>query len=113
MNGLYLGEATAVSTAQGYEGVDSDLIVVANAAAKNEGRIVTVYHCGSIAAEQEYGTSLPTYRDTLLDKAVVASVEEFDAIYDQGMEDYLANGGQAIIDERAAAIAKYYGYTAE
>ena len=113
VNGLYLGDATAVTTALGYESVASDLIVVANAAAKNDGRTVTTFHCGTIEAEQEYGTALPTYRDTMLDKAVVASVEDFDAVYDQGMADYLANGGQAIIDERTAAIEKYYGYKAE
>ena len=113
VNGLYLGDATAVTTALGYESVAPELIITANAAAKNDGRIAKVFHCGAISAEQEYGTSLPTFRDTLLDKAVVAAIGDFDATFDQGMEDYLANGGQAIIDERTEAIAKYYGYTAE
>ena len=35
---------------------------------------------------------------------VVAAPEQFDSIYDAGMEDYLASGGQDIIDERAEKI---------
>lgn len=113
VNGLYLGEATAETTALGYEGVDSKYIVSALAASKNEGRVPYVYHVGAIAAEAEYGTSLPTYRDTLLTKAVTASEENFDAVYDQGMDDYMANGGTAITEERIEKLAQYYGYTAE
>ena len=113
VNGLYLGDATAVTTAMGYEKVSPELIVTANAAAKADGRIVTTYHCGAIEAEQEYGTRLPEFRDSLLNKAVTASVDDFDAVYDQGMDDYLTNGGQEIIDERAAKLEQYYGYTAE
>ena len=63
----------------------------------------------AIEAEQEYGTRLPEFRDTMLNKAVTASVEDFDAVYDQGMDDYLANGGQAIIDERAASGVEQNG----
>ena len=113
VNGLYLGDATAVTTANGYEKVAPELIVAANAIAKADGRVVTPYHVGAIVAEQEYGTRLPEFRDSLLNKAVTASVEDFDAVFDQGMDDYLANGGQEIIDERAEKLAQYYGYTAE
>ena len=113
MNGLYLGDATAVTTALGYEKVASDLIMTANATAKADGRIVETYHVGAIEAEQEYGTRLPEFRDSMLNKAVTASVEDFDAVYDQGMDDYLANGGQEIIDERTAKIEEFYGYKAE
>lgn len=113
VNGLYLGDATEVTTALGYAPVDSELISVANAAAKADGRVAGYFNVGDIEAEQEYGTQLPTFRDTLLNKAVTASVEEFDAVYDQGMQDYLDNGGQASIDERTQKIADVYGYTAE
>ena len=54
-----------------------------------------------------------TLRDTLLVNAVTASTDEFDAVYDKYFQDYLDNGGQAIIDERAAKLEQYYGYTAE
>ena len=113
VNGLYLGDATTVTTALGYAPVASDLITVANAAAKADGRVVGYFNVGDIEAQQEYGTQLPTFRDTLLNKAVTASVDDFDAVYDQGMDDYLANGGQEIIDERTAKIEEFYGYKAE
>jgi putative aldouronate transport system substrate-binding protein len=51
---------------------------------------------------------LTAKRDTFLPQAVAAPVDQFDAVYDAGMEDYLASGGQAIIDERTEAYAKYY-----
>ncbi len=113
VNGLYLGDATAVTTAMGYEKVDPELIKVANAAAKADGRVVATFNCGAIEAEQEYGTRLPEFRDSMLNKAVTASEADFDAVYDQGMQDYLDNGGQEIINERTEKIAQFYGYTAE
>jgi putative aldouronate transport system substrate-binding protein len=36
-------------------------------------------------------------------------VDQFDAVYDAGMADYLASGGQAIIDERAEKLLAVYG----
>ena len=67
----------------------------------------------AIETESEYGTALPTLRDTLLVNAVTASEADFDAVYDKYFQDYLDNGGQAIIDERAAKLEQYYGYKAE
>ncbi len=45
----------------------------------------------------------------MLTKAVTASVENFDAEWNAGMADYLASGGQAIIDERIEKLAEVYG----
>ncbi|MCL2499169.1 MAG: hypothetical protein FWE90_02410 [Defluviitaleaceae bacterium] len=44
-----------------------------------------------------------------LNRAVVASVAEFDAVFDAGMNEYLAAGGQQIIDARRAAWLAVYG----
>ena len=52
-------------------------------------------------------------RDELLTKAVTASVEEFDSVYDSYMEQYLGMGGQDIIDERIQKLAEIYGITYE
>ena len=60
-------------------------------------------------AETDVGTSLTSKRDALLTQAVSASVDQFDAVYDAGMADYLASGGQAIIDERAEKLQAVYG----
>ncbi len=67
------------------------------------------FNCGTISAEEGVGTALKEKRDAFLNQAVIASVDDFDAVYDSGMADYLASGGQDIIDERSAALVKYYG----
>ncbi len=55
------------------------------------------------------GTALAEKRDVILVNAVVASVENFDSVWDSGMSDYLNSGGQAIIDERTEKWAEFYG----
>ena len=113
VNGLYLGDATAATTALGYPGIDAETIIIANTYGKSNGRVAGKFSCGNITAEESVGTSLTEKRDSFLTKAIVASVDQFDAVYDAGMEDYLASGGQDIIDERAEKLAAVYGYTAE
>lgn len=64
---------------------------------------------GIIASEQGMGVPLSEKRDALLSAAVTAPTEQFDAVWDTGMKDYLDSGGQAIIDERTAAWEARYG----
>ena len=110
VNGQYLGDATAASFALGYAGIDPELLTIAYNVAMNEGRVFAKFAVGAIAAENEVGSSLDNYRDTWLCKAVVASVEEFDAVYDEGQREYLEDKeGQNIINERAAKILEVYG----
>jgi len=111
INGLDLGDPaiTVPSIALGYGSVDSRLIEIAYATTSVDGRIVQNFNCGTISSEEGVGTALKEKRDAFLNQSVIASVEDFDSVYDSGMEDYLASGGQAIIDERAAALVKYYG----
>ena len=111
VNGLYLGDATAATTALSYPGVDTQIVIDANKYGKTNGRVVAKFTCGSITAEEDVGTSLTSKRDALLTKAVVAAVADFDATYDAGMADYLASGGQDIINERAEKLAAVYGLT--
>ena len=42
------------------------------------------------------------------DSSVSAAVDEFDAVWDEGMEDYLASGGQDIMTEREEAWNAVY-----
>jgi len=107
INGLELfdDELTNKSKALNYAGVESEYVELALTASKNEGRTVGHFNVGAIISEEGVGTSLTEKRDTFLCQAVVASEADFDAIYDAGMEDYLASGGQDIIDERAEKIA--------
>jgi putative aldouronate transport system substrate-binding protein len=75
----------------------------------HEGRVVAKFSVGAIESENEVGSSLDSYRDTWLAKALVAPVDQFDAVYDAEQAEYLGMGGQAIIDERAAKLKEVYG----
>jgi len=110
-NGLDFGDAdlTVKSIAQGYAGIDASYIQKAFAISPKDGRIGQNVKVGSIAAEEGMGPALDAKRDTLLDQSVVASTEDFDSVFDSGLADYLASGGQAIIDERTAAWIRTYG----
>lgn len=110
-NGLNLGDKdlTIRSIALGYAGVDARYIKKAFAISTNDGRIGKNVQVGQIKAEEGMGPALSDKRDVLLDQAVVASVDDFDKVYDDGLKDYLNSGGQAIIDERKAAWEATYG----
>ncbi len=108
-NGLNLGEYTQVSFAYTYPGIDPQLMVDAYNIAMNEGRVPAHYALPAIEAETGVGTSLNEKRNTFLNKAVVAPVDQFDAVWDAGVADYLASGGQAIMDERTEKLNQYFG----
>lgn len=110
INGLDTGdpEKTVLSIASGYAAVDPSFIQTAFAATTHDGRVVQHYNVGTIKSEEGVGTALKEKRDAFLDQAVIAAADQFDAVFDSGMEDYLASGGQAIIDERTEAFPNYY-----
>ena len=112
-NGLYLGEATGKTTALSYPGIPAEIVIQANEYGKNNGRYPAHYNVGTIESETEVGSSLTEKRDELLTKAVTASVDDFDSVYDQYLNDYLNMGGQEIIDERIEKLAEVYGITFE
>lgn len=111
-NGLDLGdmEKTIKAISQGYVGVDPAVVDKAFRKSPYEYDYVTKNaNAGPIAAEDGMGAALSAKRDTLLVQAVVAPTEDFDAVFDAGLQDYLSSGGQAIIDERKAAWEAMYG----
>jgi putative aldouronate transport system substrate-binding protein len=110
INGLDLGDAslTTKSLALSYAGVDKRFIETAYTVARNHFRIGPVVHVGAITAEEGVQAALKEKRDTLLVQAVVAPAAQFNAVWDAGMRDYLASGGQAIIDERKAKYEQFY-----
>ncbi len=112
-NGLYLGDATGATTALSYPGIPAEIVIAANEYGKNNGRYPKHFNVGTIEAETEVGSSLSSKRDELFTKAVTASVEDFDSVYDMYLEDYLAAGGQDIIDERIEKLAEVYGINYE
>jgi len=111
INGLDLGspELTVKSIAQGYAGVDPSYIEKAYAANKRDVRIIKQPSIGAVAAEEGMDEPLKAKRDVLFNTAIVASPDQFDAVFDAGMKDYLNSGGQAIIDGRAEQWNKFFG----
>ena len=108
-NGLYLGDATDATTSLSYPGIPAEIVTLACDYSKTNGRIAKHYNVGAIEAETEVGSSLTSKRDALLTKAVTAAEADFDSVFDAGMADYLASGGQDIIDERIEKLAEVYG----
>ncbi len=111
INGLDLGDPAlnAKSLALGYPGVDKRYLEKSYMIMKHDARITSNYQVGEIKSEEGMGPALKEKRDNMLTKAVVAPVDQFDAIYDSGMQDYLKSGGQAIIDERKAKYEAAFG----
>jgi putative aldouronate transport system substrate-binding protein len=111
INGLDLGdsELNAKSISLAYAGVDKRFLEKSYLIMKHDARITANFNVGEIKSEEGMGPALKEKRDTFLTKAIVAKVEDFDAVYDSGMKDYLNSGGQAIINERKAKYEEYYG----
>ncbi|MBQ3912156.1 MAG: sugar ABC transporter substrate-binding protein, partial [Lachnospiraceae bacterium] len=110
-NGLRLAteDLTNISLAYSYSDVDPADVKQAIEAAKLDAKVPATPSVGDIKAETE-GTDLSGKRDQTYDKAVVAPVADFDAVWDAGMKEYLVDGGgQDIIDERKAAWEATYG----
>ncbi|MCQ2458691.1 MAG: sugar ABC transporter substrate-binding protein, partial [Clostridia bacterium] len=106
LNGIYLGDATEMLS---YPGIPADEVALAKEYGMNNGRFAKHYSVGTIEAENEVGSSLTTKRDELLTKAVTASVEDFDAVWDEHYADYMSIGGEAIVDERIEKLEAFYG----
>ena len=109
-NGLILGD---VSTYASYPGTDPAIVEAALKDAKENSRIAKHFNVGSIESEQDVGSSLNEKRNAFLTQAIVAPVEEFDKVFDEGMDDYMISGGQDIIDERIEKLQSVYGITFE
>lgn len=101
-NGLKLADAdlTVKSRAYSYAGIDPAIVEEADKICNTDMKVGKNVNVGAIAAEEGMGPALSEKRDIAYDTAVIASVEEFDAVWDAAMADYLASGGQAIMDER-------------
>ena len=110
-NGLHLvdPEITELSLAYSYAGVDPELILKADQIAKTDTRELGNVQVGAIESEAGFGEALSSKRDQVYDKALSASTADFDSVWDAGMQDYLASGGQAIMDERKTAWENAYG----
>ena len=109
-NGIHYtdDEITLKSAAHNYAEVDPADVEEAIKLAETDMKPAKNYKTSAIAAEDGMGEALSSKRDILLDTAVTCAVDQFDTVWDEGMADYLASGGQAIMDERAAAWDAVY-----
>ncbi len=110
-NGLRLSsdELTIKSMAYGYANVDPEDVVNAINVSLNDAKYPTSIDLGTIDAETTVGDTLTSYQRQTFDKAVAAAEADFDTVWDSGMADYLAAGGQDIIDERLEKWTEAYG----
>ncbi|MBQ9490452.1 MAG: extracellular solute-binding protein [Lachnospiraceae bacterium] len=111
VNGLKLTseELTNKSRALNYPGIPAEDVMNSHKIANTDLRIGKNVNVGAIAAEEGVGDTLSQLRDTVYDKAVVASVADFDKVWDTELKNYLSSGGQAIIDERTAKWKEFFG----
>ncbi|WP_127496061.1 extracellular solute-binding protein [Paenibacillus glycanilyticus] len=56
-----------------------------------------------IEAQAKYGTALRDKLNEIIVKTTMAKPDQFESTYESVMKDYMANGGQAILDERTKA----------
>ena len=110
-NGLNLGDAklTSLSKAYTYAANEPELVQQADKIAGTDLRVGKNVNVGAIEAEAGVGDTLSAKRDQTYDNAVVASPDQFDAVWDEYISDYLSAGGQDIMDERAEKWEKFFG----
>ena len=110
-NGLHLMDdaLTLLSSAHNYSNVDSADVAQAITMAETNMKHSINVKTPAIEAEDGMGEALAAKRDIVYDTAVVAAPADFDSVWDNGIADYLAAGGQAIIDERTSAWESVYG----
>lgn len=110
-NGLHLMDAdlTLKSIAHGYAGIDPALVIASNDICQNEARAPKNVRVPYITSQEGVGPALIEKRDIIFATSVSAKPEEFDAVWDAGMADYLSSGGQAIMDERAEKWVATFG----
>ena len=101
-NGLHLmdEEVTLKSIAHSYAGIDPELVIISNDICNNDARAPKNVRVPYIEAQEGIGPAMIEKRDIIFDTSVSASTDQFDTIWDSGMEDYLSSGGQAVMDER-------------
>lgn len=110
-NGMNLADpsVTAKSKAHTYAGIATELVETADAIANTDTLAFAPVNVGEITSAEGQGEALASKRDVILDNAVVASVDNFDQVWDDGLADYLSSGGQAIMDERAEKWKATFG----
>ncbi len=111
INGLDLGDPSLniKSLALAYAPTEKSYLDKAYNIQRRDSRVTPNYNVGVIKAQEGMGPALAEKRNNFLTQAVAAKPDQFDAVFDAGLADYLKSGGQAIIDERTAKYAQFVG----
>ena len=110
-NGLHLldPDVTIKSIAHSYAGVDPQLIITSSDICNHESKAIPNVRVPYITSQEGVGPALIEKRNIVFDTAVSAPKDEFDAVWDAGIKDYLSSGGQAVIDERTEKWEATFG----
>jgi putative aldouronate transport system substrate-binding protein len=102
MNGVEMGstELNARVLAISYGNVPADNIVNAYTISTRNARAGAVYQVTTTV--NQYAQTLQDKADALLAQAIRCSPSDFDRIWDAGIRDWLASGGQEVINERTS-----------
>jgi len=100
MNGVEMGspELNAGVLALSYGSTPPDVIVNAYMISTRNAR-AAVYHSTTV---NQYAQTLQDKADQLLTQAITARPRDFDSVWDAGIQDWLASGGQEALNERAS-----------
>jgi putative aldouronate transport system substrate-binding protein len=102
MNGVEMGstELNARVLALSYGSIAPDTIVNAYTISTRGARAAAVYQATTTV--NQYAQTLQDKADQLLAQAIRARPADFDRIWDDGIKDWLASGGQEVINERTS-----------
>jgi len=107
INGLDLGdeELNVKAIASGYT-VEPELVITAYENAMRNGRPAIIVPV-TLSAAGPYTQTLIDKGNELMARAITAAPEEFDAVWDAGIEDWLNSGAREIIEERRLKYEEY------
>ena len=111
INGLQLitPEITLLSRALGYPGVESRLIEIAYEVQGTGIRTTWPTRTPTVSAEDGLGDTIRERGNAAWARAIVASPEDFDAVYDAELGALLNDFAQAAMDERAMLWERIWG----
>ena len=111
VNGIDLGdpETTLLTLSLAYPGIEPEAILYAREMGLSRARVWRRIQTRTIEAQEGMTVPLDEFRDTVLHNAITAAPGEFDRVWDTMYAQYLAMGGQAIIDERRQAWYEFFG----
>jgi putative aldouronate transport system substrate-binding protein len=100
MNGVEMGspELNARVLALSYGNTPPDVIVNAYMVSTRNARAAAVYQATTTI--NQYAQTLQDKADQLLAQAIRGPTRDFDRVWDAGIQDWLASGGQEVLNER-------------